>query len=419
MGDRPVGARPADPLGRSARRILADGRTPLSRAMIDLVLARLQGLFGFAFALLSIPVLADSVDTLKPEWAWGVAIALFGAIGACFVCSLAGRGIRVSMAAFAGLFALSLLLWPLAVRSPEAALGVQPWLWYIVIVAVGAASIALPTAWAVVYAIGVPATFFVLRQLPAGGQASVLNALLDTVYSLVLGAFLVIVITGLRAAASRVDEAQALAVERYADAAKRHATEQERTRVDTVIHDRVLSTLLAAARADSADDRQRVVGMAESALVSLQSADAESEIARDRPLSVLVERVRALASAIAADVDFSAEGDTGQLVPGRVLEGFYTAAVQALTNSVQHAGDHGVTRRVRVHCRGASGFSVLIDDDGVGFAAAEVPADRLGLRISIRERVDSVGGSARVRSRPGSGTTVQLEWRPGAEGASA
>jgi signal transduction histidine kinase len=387
---------------------------PLSRAQIDLVLSRLQGLFGFAFALLSIPVLAGSASTLKPEWGWGIAVVLFGLITACFVTSLAGRGIRISMTLFAGAFVLALLLWPFAVRSPEVALGVQPWLWYIVIVAVGAAANALPTPWAVVYAIAVPGLFFALRLLPAGGGAPVLIALLDTVYSLVLGAFLVIVNTGLRSAAGGVDDAQRTAVRRYAEAAKRHATEQERTRVDTVVHDRVLSTLLAAARAEGPDDRRRVVAMAEQALVALQSADAESELGGDRPLGSLVERLRALAGTITAEVSFHAEGDIEQPVPARVLEGVYSAAVQAVSNSVQHAGELGVTRSVRVHCWGASGFSVVISDDGRGFDADAVPADRLGLRVSIRERVDAVGGSASVRSTPGGGTVVVLEWAPGA-----
>ncbi|MCS5716234.1 histidine kinase [Herbiconiux sp. CPCC 205716] len=387
---------------------------PLSRARIDLVLSRLQGLFGFAFALLSIPVLAGSASTLKPEWGRGVAVVLFGLIAVCFVTSLIGRGIRVSMTLFAGAFALALLLWPLAVRSPELALGTQPWLYYILIVAVGAAANALPTPWAVVYAIAVPGLFFALRLLPAGGGAPVLIALLDTVYSLVLGAFLVIVNTGLRSAADGVDEAQRTAVRRYAEAAKRHATEQERTRVDTVVHDRVLSTLLAASRAEGADDRRRVVAMAEQALVALQSADAESELGGDRPLGSLVDRLRALAGTITAEVSFHSEGDTAQLVPARVLEGIYSAAVQAVSNSVRHAGDQGVTRSVRVHCWGASGFSVVISDDGLGFVADEVPADRLGLRVSIRERVDAVGGSATVRSTPGEGTVVVLEWAPGA-----
>jgi signal transduction histidine kinase len=35
------------------------------------------------------------------------------------------------------------------------------------------------------------------------------------------------------------------------------------------------------------------------------------------------------------------------------------------------------------------------------------------MRISIRERVNSIGGSVQVRSVPGSGTSVIIEWHAG------
>ncbi|WP_066041668.1 sensor histidine kinase [Herbiconiux solani] len=420
-------------------------RPRFSRAQIDSTLARLEGLFGFGFALLSLPVLSASLDTLKPEWAWGVAIVTFGSIAVAFACSLVGRGIRISMALVALLFVLTLLLWPLAVRTPDAALGVQPWLWYIVIVAIGAAGISFPTRWAAVYTVAVPAMFAVLRILPAGGGVGWELAGLDAVYALVLGSFVVIVITTLRTAASQVDAAQTLAARRYADAAKRHATEQERTRVDTVIHDRVLSSLLAAARAATPADRTLAVQMAEQALVALHSADAESDGAADQPVVVLVERLRALSGTLDAEIAFEQEGDLGGVLPARVLEGMYAAAVQAVVNSIRHAdpderpapaapagnvgpadttahldiedtvplapaGPRRVTRSIRMHGWGVAGLTVVIADTGAGFDVDAVPADRLGLRISIRERLSAVGGAAHVRSAPGAGTSVILEW---------
>jgi signal transduction histidine kinase len=384
-------------------------RPPLSRAQIDSTLARLEGLFGFVFVLLSIPVLNESAGTLKPEWAWAVTIALFGSIGVAFVCSLAGRGVRLSMGAVACVFVVTLVLWPLAVRTPTAAIGTQPWLWYIVIVAIGAAGISFSTFWAAVYTIAVPAIFAVLRVLPAGGGVSWELALLDAVYALLLGSFVVMVITALRTTATQVDEAQATAVQRYADAAKRHAAEQERTRVDTVIHDRVLSTLLAASRARSADDRELVVQMAQRALVSLQSADAESEGSADLPLSVLVARTRSLAETLTAEIAFSADGELDGDLPARVIEGLYSATVQAIVNSIRHAGPDA-DRRIVVHGRGSAGVTVVIADTGIGFDLGSVPADRLGLRISIRERVDAVGGVAAIHSAPGAGTTVEVSW---------
>ncbi len=386
----------------------------LRRTQLDTTLARLEGLFGFVFALLSLPALAATAGTLKPEWAWGIPIGIFGSIGAALVCSMVGRGIRVSMIVVAGVFVVLLVLWPFAVLSPTAALGRQPWLWYVVLVAIAAAAIALPTVWAAVYTVVVPLIFAGLRMLPSGGGASWQLAVLDAVYVLLLGAFALIVITALRATASRVDAAQTTAVARYAEAATRHAAEQERTRVDTVIHDRVLSTLLAAARSSSPADREMVVRMAERALVALQSADAETEGGADLPLAVLVERCRALADTLDAEIAFEATGELGGSAPARVLEGVYTATVQAIVNSIQHAGE-GARRSITVAGRdagqpGGAGLRVVVADDGKGFAVAEVPADRLGLRISIRERAGSVGGSVDVTSAPGLGTRVQIAW---------
>ncbi|MCS5716650.1 hypothetical protein N1027_00695 [Herbiconiux sp. CPCC 205763] len=403
-----------------------DSRPPLSRAQIDSTLARLVGLFGFVFALLSIPVLNDSASTLWPGWAWAVTLAVFGSIGVAFVCSLIMRGVRVSMGVLACVFVVMLVLWPLAVRSPAAAVGTDPWLWYIVIVAIAAAGISFSTFWASAYTVAVPCIYAVLRVLPSGGGVSWGLALLDAVYILLLGTFVVIVITALRSTASQVDEAQRTAVRRYADAAKRHAAEQERIRVDTVIHDRVLSSLLAASRSRTADDRELAVQMARRALVALQSADAESEGSADLPLSVLVDRSRSLAETLTAEIAFSADGDLDGVVPARVIEGLYSATVQAIVNSIQHAGDDA-DRTISVHGRVAADLNgaavdtatmdgdlpavtVVVADTGAGFDVDAVPPDRLGVRISIRERVDAVGGATEIRSLPGAGTTIVITW---------
>ena len=49
-------------------------------------------------------------------------------------------------------------------------------------------------------------------------------------------------------------------------------------------------------------------------------------------------------------------------------------------------------------------------DDGRGFSEAKVPDERLGLRISIRDRIAKVGGNADIVSAPGEGTTVTILW---------
>ena len=52
--------------------------------------------------------------------------------------------------------------------------------------------------------------------------------------------------------------------------------------------------------------------------------------------------------------------------------------------------------------------TVIVTDEGVGFDPHGVPADRLGIRHSVVDRVEAVGGSARVWSSPDSGTSIVM-----------
>ena len=51
-----------------------------------------------------------------------------------------------------------------------------------------------------------------------------------------------------------------------------------------------------------------------------------------------------------------------------------------------------------------------VSDTGVGFDPAAVPQERLGLRVSIRERVATVGGAVQVQSVPGGGASIVIVW---------
>lgn len=51
---------------------------------------------------------------------------------------------------------------------------------------------------------------------------------------------------------------------------------------------------------------------------------------------------------------------------------------------------------------------MFVRDRGLGFVLTEVAPDRRGIAESILGRMERVGGSARVTSRPGFGTEVHL-----------
>lgn len=53
-------------------------------------------------------------------------------------------------------------------------------------------------------------------------------------------------------------------------------------------------------------------------------------------------------------------------------------------------------------------ITIMVTDQGAGFELASIPADRLGVRTSIIDRMESVGGGAQIWSSPGSGTSVIL-----------
>lgn len=76
-----------------------------------------------------------------------------------------------------------------------------------------------------------------------------------------------------------------------------------------------------------------------------------------------------------------------------------------LENVVRHSGV--TTAEVEV-ITAPDTVTVMVTDRGAGFDPAAVAADRLGLRTSVVERMAAVGGSARIWSAPGEGTSVIL-----------
>jgi signal transduction histidine kinase len=81
------------------------------------------------------------------------------------------------------------------------------------------------------------------------------------------------------------------------------------------------------------------------------------------------------------------------------------AAKQCLVNVLRHAEVH----RAEVVVIGSdSDVSVMVIDAGRGFSEQQIASDRLGLRQSVRRRIESVGGEVRLWSTPGRGTSVLI-----------
>jgi signal transduction histidine kinase len=179
----------------------------------------------------------------------------------------------------------------------------------------------------------------------------------------------------------------------------------------------VLTTLLAAADARTGEAMEVAARMAKEAIGHLEASDEPVLSGEVLGLPRLSERIVAAARAFSSPFEVTASKVTEAPIPATVADALHAAAVQAMVNSTQHAGSLELDRRSTVTGLDAGGVEIVVSDNGNGFDPATVAPERLGLRVSIYERVASVGGESQVISSPGRGTTVVLRW-PSADAAS-
>ena len=98
-------------------------------------------------------------------------------------------------------------------------------------------------------------------------------------------------------------------------------------------------------------------------------------------------------------------GDTGTVA--RMTEAAVTAAVGALGACLENVLAHSGAASAEIIVSTTDEFITwTVNDAGTGFDPSAVSPDRLGLRSSVFRRVESAGGTVKVWSAPGSGTSV-------------
>ncbi|WP_166997815.1 sensor histidine kinase [Paramicrobacterium fandaimingii] len=333
------------------------------------------------------------------------------------VTGLLRRGLRTAAGVFAVVYIGALVVWPSSTGFQLGGQPGEPWIWYLLTVATACAAIAFPIVWAVAYTIGVPILFGLVRSIRPFGFRNIDVGILDALYGAIFGMVIVVLVVMFRQTARRVDAARDAALVRYDRAVRAHAIEAERVEVDALVHDNVLAALQAAERASGAEAERAAVQIAQHALTELREAGFDP--AEDESSVTLKEmggRLRIAAQMMEHDFQVESTAAAGAVVPQGVANAMGLAAVQAMVNSAEHAGGPAgagaaaqVSRRVVVsNTRTTATIEVI--DDGVGFDPAAVPTDRLGVRVSIVERMTAVGGDAQVRSAPGAGAVVVLRW---------
>ncbi|WP_411698198.1 sensor histidine kinase [Conyzicola sp.] len=395
-------------------------RSPISRLQIEGLASRLTAVFGIVFGLQTLPVLLSQIDASEPLWAWIVVPALYASIVVAFVAAMAQRWVVGTNIVVASIYLLALATWPLAITVPSDGQLDRYWLYFLVTYATATATVGFSLPIATCYLFAAPVIYGFIRVTPQGGNASVLEATLEVVYSILIGGAVVLIITLLRQAAAAVDVAQSAALDRYSRAVHAHATEIERVQVDSIVHDSVLTTLLSAARAYTPEAKRIAATMASNAIGHLREAALVSpDDGGSVQLSAVARRISEAASSMSAPFELRTRDVSAQGMPLQAAEAVYSAAVQAMVNSLQHAGqDPRVSRWVTIRGAVPSGIEVEVGDTGVGFSFVDLPAERMGLRVSIVERVTNAGGLVEIDSAVDEGTVIAIRWpRPPAPGA--
>ena len=125
------------------------------------------------------------------------------------------------------------------------------------------------------------------------------------------------------------------------------------------------------------------------------------EFGLPRALTAHIER---FAAQTHIDVTFVAEGLCGVRFPLEVETAVFRIVQEGLTNVARHAAVHAA--HVELTSRDGR-LSVRIRDEGRGFDPTELSPLGSGL-IGMQERVELLGGTFGVASRPGEGTTITV-----------
>ena len=166
------------------------------------------------------------------------------------------------------------------------------------------------------------------------------------------------------------------------------------------LHDSVLQTLALIQR--QSDDPATVAQLARRQERELRTWLYGDQVRAASLKSALTEIVADVEAKFPVDVELVVVGDLS-------VDDKVDALIQATREAVTNAAKHSGAPRVDVYAEvDGDQTEVFIRDRGKGFDPDNVAEGRMGVRQSIKARMERYGGTATIRSGEGDGTEVKL-----------
>ena len=390
----------------------------LMRSAFDRIVRTLAfsiGVGSLVFSLLGLPAIIEQYAMLRPSYSITVIIVYCGLplVLAALAFRIAPTALRAIAGAHSATAVILLALWVPAMTVSVLPGNDFPWIINIITISTCTAALALPflSAWIYLFSMATISGF--VRYITyGGGDASV--AFQDAVMIVLISGFMMALLQ-LTLRAGREQDAAALAAQTAAaQTAANETLERQRTRYHAFTHDDVLATLLAATQ-DGAAQSEITRRSAERALEKLDQFRLDLPVASYLTVAELDAHLRSAARAAKVDLHSSLTltGESDLKVPVEAADAMSEAMTEAIRNSIRHgvwADGRPVHREARATVQNST-IEIVVADDGRGFNPNRVGIDRLGVRLSILQRINSQpGGKATVQSAKGSGTTVRISW---------
>lgn len=374
---------------------------------IDRVLA----LTGLGTGVVSVLLATGQAAHLNRVWLVTIAGALLVASALLPVYAWTRRGLALPASLYGGTVGVGLWTWPLAWNGPVGQGDHSPWLWP----AIGVSTVVVAMSWGLFGALRhnliASVAYLIARLSPIGGAVEPVTAVQDTLAVAIQPILVLLLFAYVRRQAATLDAWVAAARAGEADAALRATLVDERARWDAIIHDEVMTALVAGARSVGPHD-PNVAQLAQRAVVTLHAQGGEPVQGQTFHPTNVARFLHDVAVSVNPGIQMHDDVDPlAALIPQPVVEAVARAAREAVLNAEKHAEADNVTMVVTV--RGQEDevrLQVTIVDDGIGFDPESVPGRRLGIRLSLMRRIRSVGGVALVDSAPGRGTRVTITW---------